>query len=64
MHGLTNITDASRVYAQDIQRQKPLTTEEDNALKEACNAVFQDEDSKNHYELVLKIGKKVENQKT
>ena len=64
MHGVTNISDAGKVYAQAIQRQKPLTAEENKALKEAIDKVFNDRVSKEHYELVLKIGQDVENQKT
>ena len=47
-----------------MQRQKSLTAEEQKALKEACDKVFMDQVSQDHYQKVLEIGKEVQDQKT
>ena len=45
MQGEISFTDASKIHAQETQRQKKLPDEEETKLKDACDKVFADETS-------------------
>jgi hypothetical protein len=42
MQDVIKFTDASKIHAQETQRQKKLPDEEEKKVQEACDKVFTD----------------------